>query len=75
MRPDLRIEHDSMGPVEVPANALYGAQTQRALNNFTIDGEPLPERFIKALLIIKEAAAAANRDLGLLTPERAAVIM
>jgi len=75
MRPEQRIEHDSMGAVEVPADALYGAQTQRALNNFTIYNEPLPERFIRALLLIKQAAAEANRDLGLLPMENAAVIM
>lgn len=75
MRPEQRIEYDSMGPVEVPASAFYGAQTQRAINNFTIDDETLPERFIKALLMIKEAAAVANRDLSLLPPENAAIIM
>jgi fumarate hydratase class II len=70
-----RTETDSMGPVEVPADALYGAQTQRALNNFTISARPLPDRFLRALLLIKRAAAAANRDLGLLDAETADAII
>lgn len=60
---NVRIEKDSMGEVEVPADALYGAQTQRAINNFTISGRVMPRAFIEALLHIKAAAAAANVQL------------
>ncbi len=66
---DTRIERDSMGEMAVPAEALYGAQTQRALNNFDRIGGPMPERFIAALLLVKAAAARANVALTLLTPE------
>lgn len=59
-----RIEKDSMGELEVPANALYGAQTQRAVNNFPISGLTMPREFIKALGLIKAAAAEANQSLG-----------
>ena len=59
-----RIEKDSMGELEVPANALYGAQTQRAVNNFPISGLTMPREFIKALGLIKAAAAEANLTLG-----------
>lgn len=59
-----RIEKDSMGELEVPAHALYGAQTQRAINNFPISGQPLPRSFIHALILAKIAAAQANKKLG-----------
>ena len=59
-----RIERDSMGELKVPADALYGAQTQRAVNNFPISGLTLPREFIRALGLIKSAAAQANADLG-----------
>ena len=55
-----RIERDSMGEMQVPADALYGAQTQRAVNNFERIGGPMPERFIAALLLVKAAAARAQ---------------
>ncbi|MEM7466561.1 MAG: class II fumarate hydratase [Pseudomonadota bacterium] len=61
-----RIESDSMGSLEVPAKALYGAQTQRAVNNFPISGKPMPQAFIRGLLLAKRAAACANGKLGLL---------
>ncbi len=64
-----RIEKDSMGEVVVPGSALYGAQTQRAVNNFPISGITMPEPFICALGQIKQAAAEANTELGLLSPE------
>jgi fumarate hydratase, class II len=66
---EFRIEKDSMGEVKVPANSYYGAQTQRAVENFPISGQPLPVRLIRALGLIKAAAAQANRDLGKLKPE------
>src|SRR6266853_5251482 len=60
-----RIEKDSMGPLEVPADAYYGVQTQRAVTNFPISGWPLPPRFIHAMGRIKRAAARTNLELGL----------
>jgi fumarate hydratase class II len=61
-----RIEKDSMGPLEVPADAYYGVQTQRAVTNFPISGWPLPPRFIHAMGRIKRAAARTNLELGLI---------
>lgn len=61
-----RIEKDSMGELKVPENALYGAQTQRAVDNFPISGLKMPETFIKALALIKQSAAKVNMELGLL---------
>jgi len=69
-----RIEFDSMGEVRVPADALYGAQTQRAIANFAISGLRFPRSFLRALGMIKGAAAAVNLDLGLLESEMAAAI-
>jgi len=63
-----RIESDSMGELKVPEDALYGAQTQRAINNFPVSGKSMPEAFVRALLVAKSAAAAANTSLGLLAP-------
>jgi fumarate hydratase, class II len=63
-----RTERDSMGELKVPSDALWGAQTQRAVNNFPISGLTLPRGFIRALALIKQAAAAANVRLGLLDP-------
>ncbi|MFC7419591.1 class II fumarate hydratase [Iodobacter arcticus] len=61
-----RLERDSMGEMAVPADALYGAQTQRAVLNFPVSGQRLPEGFIAALIMLKQAAARANLGLGLL---------
>ncbi|WP_439101214.1 class II fumarate hydratase [Congregibacter sp.] len=61
-----REERDSLGVVKVPENALWGAQTQRAIDNFSIGGEALPPAFIQSLAAIKAAAASANAELGLL---------
>jgi len=61
---DVRIEKDSMGELEVPANALYGAQTQRAINNFPVSGLVVPRAFIKALGLIKAACAQVNCDMA-----------
>ena len=63
---ETRTERDTMGELEVPVDALWGAQTQRAVNNFPISGIPVPAAFIRALGLIKSAAAVVNRDLGLL---------
>ncbi|TKX46760.1 aspartate ammonia-lyase, partial [Halorubrum sp. ASP121] len=61
-----RIERDSLGEMEVPANAYWGAQTQRAVENFPISGITFGRRFVRALGVVKKAAAEANRELGLL---------
>ena len=70
-----RIEHDSLGDVHVPADALYGAQTQRATQNFQISGLKPRQAFIWSMATIKRAAAEVNRDLGLLDADRAAAIL
>jgi fumarate hydratase class II len=72
--PPTRIERDSMGEMAVPADALYGASTQRAVLNFPISGQRLPRRFLQALALIKRAAAETNAELGLLDPTTAAAI-
>ena len=64
---DMRTERDSMGTVEVPAGAYYGAQTQRAVENFPISGWQLPGTMISAMGLVKYACGVANRDLGKLT--------
>ncbi|MGA4494942.1 class II fumarate hydratase [Vreelandella venusta] len=71
---DTRIERDSMGELDVPANALYGAQTQRAINNFPVSHTPMPTAFIHAVARIKLAAARSNCQLGLLDKPRAEAI-
>jgi fumarate hydratase class II len=68
---DARLERDSLGEVRVPADAYYGAQTQRAVENFPVSGEPMPGEFVHALGWIKLAAARVNGQLGLLDPDRA----
>jgi fumarate hydratase class II len=73
-RPTTRTERDSMGEMEVPADAMYGASTQRAVLNFPISGRPLPRRFLRALALIKLAAAETNGQLGLLDPDVAQAI-
>jgi len=72
---DFRIEHDTMGEVSVPANALYSAQTQRAVDNFPISGITLTRRHIEALARVKKAAARANAELGVLAADIAAAIV
>lgn len=72
--PKFRIEKDSMGELEVPKKALYAAQTQRAVNNFPVSGQPMPEAFIRALLLAKYAAAKANGRLGLIPHKMAKAI-
>jgi fumarate hydratase class II len=75
MTTSYRIVHDSMGEIKVPENALYGAQTQRAIDNFPISFRPLPQSFIKALALIKLNAAKTNLDLGLLESQIATSII
>ncbi|HEY2288795.1 MAG TPA: class II fumarate hydratase [Streptosporangiaceae bacterium] len=72
--PGYRLEHDSMGEVAVPESALWGAQTQRAVQNFPISGEPLHPALIRALASIKAEAAVVNAELGTLAPELAGAI-
>lgn len=69
-----RTERDSMGELKVPADALYGAQTQRAIDNFPVSGLRMPREFVRALGLIKSAAAQANADLGHLKKGQARAI-
>jgi fumarate hydratase class II len=75
MEETFRIEHDTLGDVKVPAEALYGAQTQRAVNNFNVSGLRPWRAFIWSMATIKLAAAEVNRDLGLLDADIASVII
>ena len=70
-----RIERDTMGEVQVPADAYYGAQTQRAADNFPVSGIRFPRIFVKALGLIKKYAAQVNAELGLLDPKIARAVM
>ncbi len=74
MTSSFRVERDSMGEVKVPADALWGAQTQRAVENFPISGLAMPRPFIAALGLVKQAAARANRGLKLLDPKVAQAV-
>ncbi len=69
-----RIEHDTFGPIEVPAQRLWGAQTQRSLQYFNISGERQPKELIRALAQVKRSAAVVNHRLGLLDERKAAAI-
>ena len=69
-----RTEYDSLGEVSVPADALYGAQTQRAIDNFPVSGLRMPRQFIRALGLVKASCARVNADLGLLDAQTAAAI-
>ncbi len=71
---DTRTEHDSMGDIEVPADALWRAQTQRAVENFPISGTPLEPRLIHALAQVKGAAARVNGDLGVISDAQATAV-
>ncbi len=72
---DYRIETDSMGEIKVPTDKYYGAQTARSLMNFKIGGERFPRELIRALGILKKAAALTNKELGILTSEKAELIV
>ncbi|MFB6128551.1 MAG: lyase family protein, partial [Halorhabdus sp.] len=72
---DYRTESDSLGEIDVPADAYWGAQTQRAIENFPISDRRFGRRFIRALGVVKKAAAQANRDLDLLEAEKADAIV
>src|SRR5436309_4398398 len=71
---ETRVERDSMGEMQVPADAYYGASTQRAVLNFPISGQAMPGRFILVMGMVKRAAAQTNRELGLLPLRRARAI-
>ncbi|BBL70756.1 class II fumarate hydratase [Methylogaea oryzae] len=71
---NFRIEKDSMGALQVPADALYAAQTQRAVDNFPVSGLTLPPAFIQAVALVKKTAARVNRDLGVLDADMAEAI-
>jgi len=71
----VRIEKDTFGPIEVPADRLWGAQTQRSLENFRISEERMPVRLIRALALVKRAAAQVNLDLGVIDEKKAKAIM
>src|SRR3954468_20285254 len=70
-----RIEHDTFGPIEVPAQHLWGAQTQRSLQNFDISGERQPREIIRALVQVKRASAVVNHLMGLLSQDKASAIV
>src|SRR6266536_2823344 len=74
-KPETRVETDSFGPIEVPADRYWGAQTERSLENFKIGGHVMPMPIIRGLGIIKRAAAEVNMDLGRLDPKIGAVIV
>src|SRR5262252_1679488 len=69
-----RTESDSMGPIEVPANVYWGAQTQRSLQHFNIGSDTMPDELIRAFGILKKAAALVNQDLGKLSADKAKLI-
>jgi fumarate hydratase class II len=75
MSEDFRTEQDSLGEMQVPADAYWGAQTQRAVENFPISDATFGRRFVRALGVVKKAAAQANRDLGLVEDEKADCIV
>ena len=71
---EYRIEKDTMGPIEVPANRYWGAQTERSRNNFKIGGQRMPDEVIKAFAILKKATALTNHELGVLPKEKCDII-
>ncbi|WP_255170767.1 class II fumarate hydratase [Natrononativus amylolyticus] len=75
MADEFRTESDSLGEMQVPADAYWGAQTQRAVENFPISGITFGRRFVRALGVVKKAAAQANRDLDLVAAEEAEAII
>jgi fumarate hydratase class II len=75
MTTETRTETDSMGPIEVPSNRYWGAQTARSLHHFPIGDDRMPEPLIRAIGILKEASAQVNADLGKLSPDKSALIV
>jgi len=74
-RTTTRVERDTFGPIEVPADRLWGAQTQRSLEHFRISTEKMPPALIRALLMVKRSAARVNIALGLLDKKKAEAII
>ncbi|WP_019375422.1 lyase family protein, partial [Melaminivora alkalimesophila] len=72
---DTRVERDTFGPIEVPAQRLWGAQTQRSLINFDISGERQPQEIVRALAQVKRASAKVNHALGLLPADKTRAIV
>ena len=72
---ETRIEKDTFGPIEVPADRLWGAQTQRSLQNFRISTEKMPQELVRALVLVKKAAALVNMDLKTLDPTKGDAIV
>src|SRR5450755_3484811 len=75
MTQETRTERDSFGPIDVPADRLWGAQTQRSIGNFDISGERMPTEIVRALVQIKRASAVVNRRLGTLAGDRSEAII
>jgi fumarate hydratase class II len=75
MSKNARIEHDTMGDIEVPSDKLWGAQTQRSLHHFNFPGEEMPIEVVQAQVLVKKAAAAANKALGVLDEKKAGAII
>src|SRR3990172_1945981 len=73
--PKDRIERDTFGPINVPADRFWGAQTQRSLGNFRISGERMPPALIRALVLVKKATALVDMDLGVLEPTKGKAIV
>ena len=71
---NFRTEKDTMGPIQVPADKYWGAQTQRSKENFTIGGQLMPLEVIRAFAILKKAAAHTNNELGVLSKDKAEII-
>src|SRR5688572_24171571 len=71
----MRIERDTFGPIEVPADRLWGAQTQRSLQFFRISGERMPAEVVRGLALVKRSCARVNQSLGELKPEKAKAII
>src|SRR6266705_2439392 len=74
-KPNTRVEADSMGEIEVPADRYWGAQTERSLLHFNIGNDVMPREMIRAFGVLKKAAALVNQDLGKLPPEKAKLIV
>ena len=74
MSTEVRVVSDSMGELEIPKSALYGAQTQRAINNFPVSGQSMPREFVETLVLVKQVAARVNLELECIDTARAASI-
>src|SRR6476620_12426207 len=75
MTRNVRVEHDTMGDIEVPSDKLWGAQTQRSLHHFHFPGETMPREVVQAQVLVKKAAAAVNMALGVLDERKGKAII